>query len=250
MRTDEVIEMFESLNAAAVDYYERNGFVVIRQMLSEQLIQRMLERVDGMLEGRCDPVGVTHLGAGSDQSNNDPGRLNKQIIVREFPALDDVFRSFVDDGSMVGAACRLVESDEITCFQMQAMVKEPGCTNPTPWHQDNTYWRFDDDSVRGVTAWAPLTSTRADDGTMWLLPGSHRGELLHHGAAGGVSKYQAIQETIDEEKLLPLELAPGDVSFHHMNTIHGAYPNGGHNRRVAIATHFHNRTEQPQLASP
>ena len=79
---------------------------------------------------------------------------------------------------------------------------------------------------------------------MWLLPGSHRHRIHEHDWTHGVSMFKTITGGIPEQDLIPLELEPGDVSFHHKNMVHGAFANRGVERRVAIAQHYHNAPEK------
>jgi ectoine hydroxylase-related dioxygenase (phytanoyl-CoA dioxygenase family) len=178
------------------------------------------------------------MGAGSDNSPDDPGRLNRQIVVVEFPSPDPVIHEITNFKPLESTARQLMERDVAEIFQFQAMVKDPGCNNPTPWHQDDGYWKYEHRDQKAITAWMPLLATTAENGTMWLLPESHNGPIREHVQAGGVSDYRTVAESIDESKLVPLELSPGDVSFHHQKTIHGAFSNSGTQRRVVVANHY------------
>ncbi len=233
------MQTFENLSSDALQHYVEQGYVVFRELIPRDLIARVLERVDDVLDGRCEAVGLHHVGAGSNNSPDDPGRLNRQIVVVEFPALDPVFGELTSYEPLTRCARQLMERDVAEIFQFQAMVKEPGCENPTPWHQDDGYWKYADRDEKAITAWMPLLATTAENGTMWLLPGSHNGPIRAHVQAGGVSDYRTVAAPIDESKLVPLELSPGDVSFHHQKTIHGAFANSGTQRRVIVASHYH-----------
>jgi len=229
---------FASLDDEAVQHYAEHGYVVVRNLLSQDLVRDLLQQTDDILGGRIEPRGVHHYGAGSNNSPDDPGRLNRQVVVTAFPAEDDVYARCAEDPSIVGAAAALLDYAEPAIFQLQAMVKEPGSNNPTPWHQDDGYWRLSDRQITAVTAWMPLLPTTAADGTMWILPDSHHGPIIEHVQADGISDYRTINKEIDESKLVALVLEPGDVSFHHQRTVHGAFSNAGKRRRVAIASHY------------
>ncbi|MDA0838237.1 MAG: phytanoyl-CoA dioxygenase family protein [Planctomycetota bacterium] len=233
------MQTFKTLSPHALEHYEEQGYVVLQGLIPQELISGLLDRVDGILEGRYEALGLHHVGAGSDNSPDDPGRLNRQIVVVEFPAQDPVINEIMSFKALELAARQLMHRDVAEIFQFQAMVKEPGCDNPTPWHQDDGYWKYDHRDQKAITAWMPLLATTAENGTMWLLPESHKGPIHEHVQAGGVSNYRTVAESIDESKLVPLELSPGDVSFHHQKTIHGAFSNSGTKRRVIVASHYH-----------
>ena len=215
--------------------YDEEGYLILRGLLPREEIARILDRVDGMLEGRYDGAGCK-VGPASAASDRDPGRLIKFVMPMEFPIRDPVLRASADHPLLKSLVSRLLRAKDVVLFQQQALVKEPGAVNATPWHQDEHYWRLGD--RRGCTAWMPLVPATRANGTMHLLPRSHKGRLVPHESAGGGSIFQKLAEPIDEAKLVPLELEPGDVSFHDKGLIHGAYSNAGTTRRVAFAQHY------------
>ncbi|MCX5659684.1 MAG: phytanoyl-CoA dioxygenase family protein [Planctomycetota bacterium] len=227
------------ITADDVASYEEEGYVIIRRLFDPALAAEVRERVDGMLAGRYPSEGFK-CGRASDQRPDDPGRMIFQVMPAEFPIRDPVLRAFAENANLLDAARRLLRRTDVRMFQQQALVKEPGAANAIPWHQDDHYWRTGERGSVAVTAWTPLLPATAANGTMWLLPASHRQGLQRHGPAGGVSLFQTIVEPIDDSRLVPLELDPGDVSFHHPLTIHGAPPNTGRLRRVGFAQHYWN----------
>jgi len=228
------------ITPAQLEQYREDGYVIINKLLPPEISGRLLERADGMLEGRYPSKGFK-CGAASAETPDDPGRLIKQIAPLKTnydPIPDPVFESYKNNPVLKAVARTLMECEDAQVFQQQVLCKDPGSANATPWHQDEWYWRLAKLGHEAVTAWMPLLPTDAENGTMWLLPGSHRGRLLQHASAGGASKFQGIIETVPEEKMVPLELEPGDVSFHHRDMVHGAFSNSGKKRRVAIAQHY------------
>ena len=62
--------------------------------------------------------------------------------------------------------------------------------------------------------------------------------------------FKTITGGVPEHDLIPLELEPGDVSFHHKNLVHGAFANRGVERRIAIAQHYHNAPDNERRLRP
>jgi ectoine hydroxylase-related dioxygenase (phytanoyl-CoA dioxygenase family) len=181
---------------------------------------------------------VNVCGPASDEHPDDPGRLIMQVMNFVFPPPDPGLRMIAEEPALFAAANALARCTDLQVFSQQALLKQPGIANATPWHQDDFYWETARLGISAVTAWTPLLPASAGNGTMWLLPGSHRRGLLAHAPANGVSKFQAITAPFDHAKLVPLELEPGDVSFHHPRTVHGAPDNIGTRRRVGFAQHY------------
>jgi ectoine hydroxylase-related dioxygenase (phytanoyl-CoA dioxygenase family) len=214
--------------------YDEEGFVIIRNLLDPVEVECLLERVDGMFTGRYPNEGFV-CGSASRETENDPGKLIKQIMPIDLPVKDELLAEWYDHSILKSCASFLLNTSCVEAFQQQILLKEPGGSNGTPWHQDNFYWKL---SVGGITAWTPLLPTSEENGTMWLLPRSHKSGVLEHRPAGGVSRFHTITETIDLTNLIPLDMNVGDVSFHHPQLIHGAKGNNGQQRRVSLAMHF------------
>ena len=55
-------------------------------------------------------------------------------------------------------------------YHDQGLFKEP-FGGPTPWHQDQYYWPFED--VPTITMWMPMVDVPAEVGSMTFASGSH-----------------------------------------------------------------------------
>ena len=228
-----------SVTKADIAHYRGYGHVTIRRLLPRGDVERLVERLDGMLDRRYPSDGFV-CGPASWETPDDPGRFILQVMATRFPISDPVLAALAGNCRLRAAAAGLMRSEQATVFQQQALIKGVDAPNATPWHQDDHYWQLQRAGFTAVTAWMPLRRTTAHGGTMWLLPGSHRHRIQDHHWTGGVSMFKTITGGVPEHELIPLELEPGDVSFHHKNVVHGAFANRGVERRIAIAQHYHN----------
>ena len=65
----------------------------------------------------------------------------------------------------------------------QGVAKPPHARTELPWHQDNGYAPTIPEQY--VTCWLALDDADADNGCLWVLPGSHRnGTTEHHDVDG------------------------------------------------------------------
>lgn len=107
----------------------------------------------------------------------------------------------------------------------------------TPPHQDNFYWSRK--PPRALTAYIALTKQEKKNGVISYCLGSHKKKLLPHKA----STIKGFSSFIEDKNLKNLKffspnLNPGDMIFHHCNTIHKADPNtlsSDKNSRSSIA---------------
>lgn len=214
--------------------YLDQGYVFLHDIFTLEEVQLLLDRIDGLLEGRYDSTGIS-VGTPPVRSDDDPSRLIKHVSPNVFPIKDAVLRYFGDHPVLKSIVTQLMSSSKSSLFQQQCLMKEPGYPNGTPWHQDDHYWKLDE---TGVTAWFPLEPISEANGTMYVFPETHKGEMLEHKSVVGESVFHTFNEQLDESKAIPVLLPLGSVSFHHKRLIHGAPANFGEIRRVAFAQHY------------
>jgi len=112
-----------------------------------------------------------------------------------------------------------------------------------PPHQDLWYFPFRP-ADRIVASWSALEVINEKNGCLYVIPGSHKSNLLKHcypSKGGTVNKaYHQIKgfdiQTVNN--LIPLYMEPGDTIFFHPLLFHGSTPNYSKNFRRAISTHF------------
>ena len=176
-----------SVTEADIAHYHEHGHVTIRRLLPRTDTERLVERLDGMLDGRYPSAGFV-CGPASRETPDDPGRFILQVMAARFPINDPVLAALSGNRRLRAAAAALMGSEHATVFQQQALIKGVDAPNATPWHQDDHYWQLQRGGFTAVTAWMPLRRTSAHGGTMWLLPGSHRHQIHDHDWAHGVSQ--------------------------------------------------------------
>lgn len=97
----------------------------------------------------------------------------------------------------------------------QAVAKGPG-SGTFPWHQDNAYNSLQDQHYQ---LWIALTHTTADNGGLWIVPGSHH-QALPHKKMGNHRVY-----TGQPQNPVMIEAEPGDVILFSSFTLHSTAPN-------------------------
>lgn len=127
----------------------------------------------------------------------------------------------------------------ILLYNTSFVIKEPNSKAHISWHQDLTYWGFNDD--KQVAAWIALSDATEENGCMHMIPGSHKGgqlphrttkdsnNLLHHG--------QTI-EGVSEEQSRCIPLKAGEASLHQGWTMHTSYPNKSDDRRIGLTINY------------
>ena len=129
---------------------------------------------------------------------------------------------------------------DILCWGTSLFVKDAHDPHFVSWHQDSTYWGLDKPDV--VTAWVALSASTRQSGCMKMLPGSHTLEQITHrdtlDELNLLTRGQEIAVEVDESKGAYVELAPGEISLHHVRTVHASEPNRGDHRRIGVALRY------------
>lgn len=128
---------------------------------------------------------------------------------------------------------------DILLYNANYIIKEPHSKAHVSWHQDLTYWGFDQDDQ--VSMWLALSSATEQSGCMKMLPGSHtQGKQAHHfteDESNVLLSGQTIKD-VDESKAVVCDLAAGEASFHHGWTMHTSMSNRSDDRRIGLNVQF------------
>ena len=150
------------------------------------------------------------------------------------------FERVIRQSEVADVAAALMQSQRVQLFHDHVLVKEPGTSRATPWHQDGPYY-----FVKGrqtISFWSPLdpvkeASLRCVAGShLWpreVLPTRWLAETAFYPDPG---KYMAVPDPDGEA--MPVrewQMAPGDaVAFDYL-TLHGARGNFSDQRRRAFS---------------
>jgi ectoine hydroxylase-related dioxygenase (phytanoyl-CoA dioxygenase family) len=212
-----------------IDEFQRNGFVVVPNLLGEHELDAFGTAVDR---------GVAR------RSRHDTRQLaEKSLYEQSFVQCQNLWEDCPDvrpltfHPAVTETAAHLLRVDAIRVWHDQALYKEPG-GRETDAHQDQPYWPIAEADT--ITAWIPLEGSSIDSGAMGYLAGSH---LL------GIRKFVNIfsgrpEDVLSSEPLrdfspVYVEVPRGGVAFHHGLTFHLAGPNRTDRvRRVHTAIYF------------
>jgi ectoine hydroxylase-related dioxygenase (phytanoyl-CoA dioxygenase family) len=135
---------------------------------------------------------------------------------------------------------RAVLGDDLLVMGANVFVKEPATPAFVSWHQDLTYWGYDDASE--VTAWVALTAATPENGCMRFIPGSHQRKIVDHrdtfDESNMLSRGQEVAVDVNEEESVDAALRPGEMSLHHGHLFHASYPNRSTDRRIGLVIRY------------
>jgi ectoine hydroxylase-related dioxygenase (phytanoyl-CoA dioxygenase family) len=152
------------------------------------------------------------------------------------------FKDFVYRSPAGAIAAQLMRSKTARFFHDHVLVKEPGTSVVTPWHQDLPYYCVEGE--QSVSFWIPLDNVpRAI--SLECVAGSHKWSVHKPKRFDGSDLY-AGDETVempdiegnrDQYSIVSWDMEPGDAVAFNFRTVHGAAANkgSGDRRRVFSA---------------
>lgn len=132
--------------------------------------------------------------------------------------------------------------DNIKSVHTMFINKPPGMGSSSrhPSHQDLAYFPFGP-ADRIVAAWAALQDSTSANGSLHVVPKSHKGRFYQHSyPEDKVNKaYFGIKETEKyEDNRIELPMKKGDIVFFHPLLIHGSGENKTSGYRKSMCCHF------------
>ena len=161
-------------------------------------------------------------------------------------SLDDLVR----DPRLTGLVAGILGED-LLALSADVFVKQPRSPRRITWHQDVNFWDLAPWDM--LTAWVALTPATPDNGCMRYAPGGHRGRITHveHPDPDNMlSRGQELAVEVDEATVATVELAPGQVSFHHGLCPHASGPNTTDEPRIGFAIRFAATRVRQQAGPP
>ncbi|MFB6272048.1 MAG: phytanoyl-CoA dioxygenase family protein [Salinibacter sp.] len=211
-----------------VEFFQENGYVAFRDVLNDREVEALRR---GVGKAQAEREGASRDLAGDDEEAE---RILQMInLWEQYPEV----RAYIQGGRVARMAQRLTGSSSVRLYHDQALVKEPGPSAPSPWHQDQPYWPSAEPGM--LSCWMALDDVTVERGCMQFIPGSHKwGEFPPISFEG---EGAALKEHVSEERKAqwnpqPVELEAGSCTFHHGLTFHYANANTtDHVRRALVA---------------
>ena len=220
----------QALSAEQLRSYEENGFLVMHDVFDAAEVQRYKQELQRLLQ-------LPEL-VGQHDTITEPGSdaIRSLFKVHE---RSELVRNLIQDPRLLQVARQILGS-EVYLHQSRANFK-PGFTGKAfYWHSDFETWHVEDGmpSMRALSCSVLLTDNNACNGSLMLVPGSHRyfvpclGETpeQHHKQSlkkqeYGVPSQEHLTQLVDEGGLVTVEAKAGSVIFFDCNTMHGSANN-------------------------
>ena len=150
------------------------------------------------------------------------------------------FQEVIKNSKVAEVAAGLMKSKTVQVFHDHVLVKEPGTSKPTPWHQDSPYYFVEGSQT--VSFWSPVDAVT--DATLRCVAGSHKWSkpvlptrwLNEDKFYKDTVRYMPVPDPDAEGmKILEWDMDPGDAVAFHYRILHGARGNETKKRRRAFS---------------
>jgi len=198
--------------------YDRSGFVIARNAIDPDLAQEAVGHVHWLLKKHPE--------------------LRPEDLHHNLVADDPFWVRLVSDERLVDLASAFI-GPNVALFASHYIAKAPLTGRPVLWHQDGSYWPLEPMEV--TTLWLACTESTPENGCMRVIPGTHTLEYQQMQANTEVDSVLGSEieaKFVDESKAVDLILAPGDVSIHNPQIVHGSSPNASEKWRVGLTIRY------------
>jgi ectoine hydroxylase-related dioxygenase (phytanoyl-CoA dioxygenase family) len=196
-----------SLTVAQQAGYERNGYVVLREVLDGAAAAAIAGWVDEVAAWAAeDGPGLHH----AELTDAGPALARSEDLVDHHAGL----RSLLTQGLVPELAGALL-GEPAVLYKEKVNYKQPGGAGFAP-HQDAPAYRFVDFHVSCMLPLEPATEA---SGCLWVADGRPREVLAMDGVRG------LSAEVVDALDWHPVELAPGDLLWFDSYVPHHSGPN-------------------------
>ncbi|KAF6132061.1 phytanoyl-CoA 2-hydroxylase [Phyllostomus discolor] len=223
-------------------FYEENGFLVIKNLVSDADIERFRNEFERICKQEVKPLGLSIMKDVTIVKSE--YALSEKVVtkIQDFQEDEELFRYCTLPEILKYVEC--FTGPNIMAMHTMLINKPPDSGKKTsrhPLHQDLHYFPFRP-SNGIVCAWTAMERIDRNNGCLVVLPGTHKGTLKPHDYPqweGGVNiMFHGIQDYDKNNAHVHLVMEKGDTVFFHPLLIHGSGQNKTQGFRKAISCHF------------
>ena len=198
--------------------FELEGYIIVRNAVDRDLAREAQEHVRWLIARHPDTR---------------PEQLHAHLAHH-----DPFWYRLVSDDRLLDIAQQFV-GPNIALFATHYICKPPRTGQAVLWHQDGSYWPLEPMEV--VTLWLAASDSTPENGCMRVIPRTHTTSLQELKERHDVENVlgSAIDDgLVNVAEAVDVVLAPGDISIHHPNLIHGSEANHSDAWRMGLTIRY------------
>lgn len=200
--------------------YSNDGFVMVRDAVTPDQLTRMQDVTAQLNEGSRNVTHSNDIYDLDEGHSRDAPRLTRIKLPHK---RDPIFQEVLKKSGVTRAINDLLGPDTVL-ITSKLNTKAPVGGRAVEWHQDWAFYPHTNDDL--LACGVLLEDVDVDNGPLMAVPGTHRGPILNHhanGVFGGA--IDPDDPLFDRARAVTLTGKAGDMSIHHVRTLHGSAPN-------------------------
>jgi phytanoyl-CoA hydroxylase len=214
------------LTRQQISFYRENGFVQLPYVLTADELEQVRHDLD--------EVATIALDARHHTSSGDYEKVFVQKV--NLWTVHEGLRRYVFNEKLAEIARQLAGARQVRLWHDHALIKMPGDSKPSPWHQDLPYWPMAEPGA--LSCWMALDDVDERNGCMQFIPESHKWGKFEPIRLVDAQDLFALVSEPDKKDFTPavMRMRAGSCTFHHGLTFHYASANSTDQPRRAIIT--------------
>lgn len=208
------------------EQFHRDGYVTLRAVLTEDEIREIEPVFEQFIRGEVPGMGrdFCDMSGPYDRKFEDFSLINAVLPRRYRP---DLVNNLYE--RRCASIARQLIGASATLDYDQFLAKRPAKPDAVfTWHQDLGYWPTGTPEPLTATCSLALDHADAENGCLQVVPGTNKGPLrphrpLHQGNGSGRETSHILSvELSEDEQVVLLPVARGDVTVHDEMILHGS----------------------------
>jgi phytanoyl-CoA hydroxylase len=220
MMLGNVDEETRMLSDQQLEAYERDGVLLVEDMADEATLATMRRALAALVAASASVTTHNEIYDLEPDHTPEVPRLRR---IKHPHLRHAVFRDFCTSEPLLTILKQLL-GPHIRMHNSKLNVKAPNGGAPLEWHQD---WAFHPHTNASLLAVGlMLEDCTLDKGPMLVIPGSHKGPVHDHNAAGrfcGAIDPERVK--LDYDQAIACVGKAGTLSIHHTFAVHGSAAN-------------------------
>ncbi len=233
------------LSRADVERYERDGFIVVPDVLTGEEVAGLRQATDELVERSRGETRHTEV------YDLEPGHSAAEPRVRRIKTPDKWDRRFaaIVRHPRVIACLSALWGPNIRFDSAKLNMKAAGFGAPVEWHQDWAFYPHTNDDLAAVGVM--IDDMAEENGPLMVIPRSHQGPVHDHHSEGRFCGAMDLTKTsLDIADAEPCLGKAGSISIHHVRAIHASAPNRSARPRRFFLLQFRSADAWPLLNAP
>lgn len=217
------------LTEEQIQFYQENGYIQLFDVLSPE----ELEEVRANLED----ANRMMLDARHHTSRANPEYERVFVQKVNLWRVHEGMRKYVFSPKIADIARRLARTSRVRLWHDHALIKMPGDSKESAWHQDLPYWPMNESGA--LSCWMALDDVDEHNGCMQFVPKSHTwGKFEPIRLAGQTQNIFDLVPEPQTKDFTPvvMQMPAGSCTFHDGLTFHYASANRTDRPRRAMIT--------------